>query len=169
LPPFEGSPIHLEFRPGLTAHRGKLLSGDANRGRPLYAASFLRERRIVLEENLASETGDLRLILAHELYHFAWWRLGNNRRAEYDSLLRTELTASAAGELGESSSVAKQEHVSRGFALGGNFWKHYVCESFCDTGAWLFSGVDEHRCFRLAAKWRIRRASWFRSLPRLKV
>lgn len=116
-----------------------------------------------------SEPRDLRLIFAHEIYHFAWWRLGSNRRAEYDSLLRAELAASARGELGESSSVAKREHVSRECPNGGNSWKQYVCESFCDTGAWLFSGVDELRNFQLAAKWRIKRASWFRSLPQMKV
>ncbi|MFZ0592841.1 MAG: hypothetical protein WAM39_20440 [Bryobacteraceae bacterium] len=129
----------------------------------------MRERRIVLEENLVSEARDLRLIFAHEIYHFAWRRLGNTRRAEYDSLLREELASSALGELGESSSVAKQEHVSQERPLGGNSWKQYVCESFCDTGAWLFSGVEEHRTFQLASRWRTKRALWFRSLPRMKV
>ena len=167
LPLLYGSPIHLRFLPALTAHRGMLL-GDLARGRPVHAASFLRERRMVLEDVLAARPLDLRLILTHEIFHFAWRRLGNTRRAEFDGLLRAEQAAAARGELGESSLVAKKALSSQGVA-DGSCWKHYACESFCDTGAWLFAGVTHHPCFQLAARWRTKRASWFHSLPPFQV
>ena len=166
--PFYGSPIHLEFLPALTAHRGALLS-KGGRGRPVYAASFLRERRVVLEDSLTRDPPRLRLIFTHEVLHFAWWRLGNTRRTDFGALLTEECAARPRGELGESSLVAKDAYLSGSGEGKPRLWRDYVCESFCDTGAWLFSGVEDHDSFQLAARWKSRRAAWFRSLPELRV
>jgi hypothetical protein len=43
----------------------------------------------------------------------------------------------------------------------GRAWRDYVCESFCDTAAWLYSGVRRHPEFTLAPRFRERRAAWF--------
>ena len=42
--------IHVSFRPHLTAYRGKLLS-KSPKGDAVYAGSFLRKRKIVLDES----------------------------------------------------------------------------------------------------------------------
>lgn len=140
-----------------------------NRGRAVYAGSFLRERRIVLEDSLKTQPSSLRLILGHEILHFAWWRLGNTRRAGFSELLACEYAAGARGELGESSLVAKDNYHSGRHAGGLQLWRDYVCESFCDTGAWFLAGVKDHDTFRLAGRWKRRRATWFQSLPPLRV
>ncbi len=123
---------------------------------PVYAASFIHKRKIVLAAELLRDQRMLRLILVHELFHFVWPRLGNQTRAEFAALLRREVSAGARGELGESAEVKKQFRSNSAAA-----WKDYVCESFCDTAAWLFADVRDHEAFRLAARWKSRRASWF--------
>jgi hypothetical protein len=123
----------------------------------VHAASFIRERRVVLEEELLANPVLLRLILVHEFFHFIWPRLSNSLRESYTQLLETELSLGARAEIGESSSVRKDA-----LAAGGRCWKEYVCESFCDTAAWLYSGVPRHRTFRLAARWQKPRMDWFR-------
>jgi hypothetical protein len=40
-------------------------------------------------------------------------------------------------------------------------WREYLCESFCDTAAWLYSGVRRHGEFTLRGRYRKRRAEWF--------
>jgi len=57
----------------------------------------------------------------------------------------------ARGELVESSSVKKTPACT----------PDYVCESFCDTAAWLYAGVHHSPDFTLAARWRNFRRSWF--------
>ncbi len=70
--------------------------------------------------------------------------------------MNRELDARARGELGESSHVRKAKLVA-----GANCWKEYVCESFCDTAAWLYSGVRQHEEFKLADRWKNWRKNWF--------
>lgn len=140
-----------------------------SRGRPVYAGSFLRERRIVLEDSLAAQSATLRLIFVHEVLHFAWWRLGNGSRSSFGKLLAGERAARARGELGESSQVAKDNYQSGPSAGSSQLWRDYVCESFCDTGAWLWAGVEDHDSFQLAARWKAKRSTWFRALPLLRV
>lgn len=60
----------------------------------------------------------------------------------------------ACGELGESASFKKA-------LLTPQRWRDYVCESFCDTAAWLYSGVKQHGEFTLARRWREPRKAWF--------
>jgi hypothetical protein len=127
----------------------------------VHAASFLRERRIVLESELLARPPDLRLILTHELFHFVWWRLGNGKRRDFHNLLIAESSAQARAELGESSSVAKSSLLADDRDAQNARWKNYVCESFCDTAAWLYSGISTHPQFRLAQRWKWRRQAWF--------
>lgn len=156
LLPIIGSPIFVSFRPNLGVRRRKLLSGPRPKGVPVYAASFIPKREIVLAAELRRDQRLLRLILVHELFHFVWPRLGNQTRAEYTGLLKREVSAGARGELGESAEVRKQF-----CAKSISAWKDYVCESFCDTAAWLFAGVADHEAFGLAVRWKTRRAFWF--------
>jgi hypothetical protein len=159
----------LEFLPDLTASRGKLLSRQPERGRPVYAATFIPQRRIVLEEQLCDDPSGLRLILIHEILHFAWLRLGNRRRREFQVLLAAECAAHARGELGESADVAKEHITEHDCRSNSRAWRYYACESFCDTGAWLLSGIERHPSFRLAKRWRKRRAAWFQSLSSFRI
>lgn len=157
LPCIDGSPVRVSALPALTAHGGQLLSSDAKgRGNAVYAASFIRERRIVLDSALLRNNRLLRLIVVHELFHFVWPRLSNRVRGSYAELLAAERDARARGELGESSqwrkTLASQDPRHA---------KEYVCESFCDTAAYLYAGVAGHHWFRLAERWTQRRALWF--------
>jgi hypothetical protein len=153
LPSFNGDPISVSALPKLSAYRGRLLSGRPGHGTPVYAASFVRQRRIILETELFDDSSALRLVLVHEWFHFVWPRLGNPRRLSYQALLRN---GRERGELGESAAVRKE--MARADA---RYWKDYVCESFCDTAAWIYAGVRDHRTFTLARRWRAARASWF--------
>ena len=136
--------------PELTAHRGKLLS-RAVVGQPVFAGSFLRKREMVLDAALLEDERERARILVHELFHFVWVRLGNPRREAWRALLAVELERRARGELGWSSEWRK----------AGGLTSDYVCESFCDTAAWMYAGVEEHQEFTLAARWRGRRRVWF--------
>jgi hypothetical protein len=146
----------------LTTYRGKLLSGQSSSGTPVHAACFIRERRIVLERELLSFPTLFRLILIHELFHFVWARLGNNLRREYGALLVLEHAQGVRGELGESSDAWKASLREHDCAEQTTRWRDYVCESFCDTAAWFYAGVRSHESFKLAARWRNRRARWLR-------
>ena len=151
-------PLRVELKPELSAWRGRLLS-SADRGTPVHAAAFLRERRIVLESTLLLHPPRLRVILAHELFHFVWIRLGNSRRLAFQDLLTKECAGRARGELGESAEMAK--HAWRA-SPSARTWKQYVLESFCDSGAFLYAGG--HRGIRsLAPRWLHRRRTWFQA------
>lgn len=112
----------------------------------------------MLERELCEHPGELARIFVHELFHFAWVRLGNPRRRSYAEMLRAEMEAGARGELGWSAELAKSRCEDR---RKSRAWKTYVCESFCDTAAFLYAGCDSHEEFTLAARWRSRRARWF--------
>ncbi|MBV8807570.1 MAG: hypothetical protein JO033_02750 [Acidobacteriaceae bacterium] len=155
-----GAPISISVKPGLAAWRGRLLSGSPEQGAPVYAASFMRARRVVLDQQLFRRSAPLRLIVVHELFHFAWPRLSNQSRRAFELLLKTELHRGARGELGESSAAKKRDFGAR---QSRRAWRDYVCESFCDTAAWLYSGLAEHPDFTLRSRWRNRRRLWFES------
>jgi hypothetical protein len=157
LPHIPGSPISVHFQPQLSAHRGILLSGKPEMGTAVHAASFIRLRKIVLEDELLARPDALRLILAHELLHFLWPRLSNALRAEYSQMLRHEIECRARGELGESSEVRKNA-----FLAAGRCWREYICESFCDSGAWIYCNIEAQPEIRLAKRWQKIRLHWFR-------
>jgi hypothetical protein len=136
----------------LTAHRSKLLSAQLKRGTPVHAASFIRRREIVFERELLRKSA-LPVIVVHEIFHFVWARLSNAVRASFTDLLVEESRGKARGELGESAAVKKAE-------AAGVPNCDYVCESFCDTAAWLYAPGFK-RDATLGQRWRVRREAWF--------
>jgi len=174
--PLWGRPILIDVLPELTASRGKLLSGEIERGYAVHAASFIRKRAIVLEQELLDQKRLLRAILVHELFHFVWVRCGNQRRRDYGSLLSEETCRNARGELGESSETWKKSWRNASQARlrsSEQRWREYVCESFCDTAAWYFSAERQRLPVTLAQRWQRKRAKWFEEweleAPRLNV
>jgi hypothetical protein len=159
LPEFEGRSISIRFLPALSAGSRKLYS-NRKIGQPVFAATYIRKRRIVFDRELEHMPKELARILAHELFHFAWVRLGNPARLSYETLLRREWKHHARGELGWSAESRKSALPPRPPVAR---WRAYVCESFCDSAAWLYSGVGRHSEFTLAARHRKRRAEWFRT------
>ena len=162
LPAAHGEPIRFSFRPALSAHRGGLLSGK-KRGSEVHAATFLREREVVLESELLRNPRELSRIVVHEIFHFAWLRLGNPRRLSFEQIIRQEMERRVRGELGWSAETRKESLAPGDRRQRTRRWREYACESFCDTAAWLFSGVREHEEFTLASRSRIARAAWFRN------
>lgn len=158
LPVLSGRPITLRLRTSLAACRGRLVPSGKETGIAVYAACFIRERKILVDKDLLRAPDVFRLILVHELFHFVWPRLGNGARTDFERLLLQENTGAARGELGESSAVGKELWKERRSRKG---WREYVCESFCDTAAWLYSGVRVNPWFTLRGRWRERRRSWF--------
>ncbi len=157
LPDFDGRAIEVAFLPALRARRGRLHSGASEPGQPVHAASFIRERKIVLDSSLRSSRGELTRVLLHELFHFAWARLGNPARRSFERVLEAELAVHARGELGWSAETRKRICQSG----GRRAWRDYLCESFCDSAAWFFGGLRRHEEVTLAKRHRERRAAWF--------
>jgi len=148
LPPLKGAPIRVETTCGLRDLRG-----------PVHAGSFLRQRRIALNCTRA----ELPRIFVHELFHFVWLRAGNPLRHSWEALLRTEFAAHCRGELGWSAEWRKQTLQPADLRRRTRRWREYCCESFCDTSAWLYSGLSRHPEFTLAARFCARRRSWFQT------
>ena len=146
LPLFEGKPIHLERCARLRDRRG-----------PVHGGAFLRRRKIAV----ACSERELRRIIAHELHHFVWLRLGNCRRRSYEELLGRELDSRARGELGWSAEWRKLKLTTADVRSRTRRWREYCCESFCDSAAWLYSGVDRHPEYTLARRYRDGRRAWF--------
>ena len=146
LPPLTGAPIRVDKAPGLRDRRG-----------PVHAGAFLRQRRIAFNCTGA----EFPRIFIHELFHFVWLRAGNPRRRSWESLLRGELAGHARGELGWSAEWRKKALRASDIAGRTRRWREYCCESFCDTAAWLYSGVRRHPEFALAAQFRAPRRAWF--------
>ena len=117
----------------------------------------------MLERDLFAADRMLRLIVVHEVFHFVWARLSNHARREFADLLLYEIGHRARGELGESAGVKKNLLTASAQSYNARLWRDYVCESFCDTAAWLYSGVKHHNSFRLAHRWRKRRHAWFQA------
>lgn len=155
-----GASIDVQFRADLRAHRGALLSGG-DRGQPVHAGSFLRRRVIVLDSELRSNESELRRILLHEVFHFSWIRLGNDRRRSYAELIGREFTRRSRGEMGWSAELRKNALAPEDMPRRTRRWSEYVCESFCDSGAAFVGGMSDHAEVTLATAFRERRAKWF--------
>ena len=157
----EGRLIVLRFSQALRAHRGRLLSGE-EAGTPVHAGTFVRKREIVLETELLYRPAELRRILAHELFHFVWRRLSNGARRAFESLLDAEMRRRNSGELGWSSEWRKLALTLLDRRRRTRRWREYVCESFCDTAAWVYGGGRRQAEVTLAAEFRAIRREWFR-------
>ncbi len=142
----EGLPVRVEVAPGLRDNQGAV-----------HAGSFLRERRIGLNCTRA----EFPRIFAHEVAHFIWLRLGNAARRSYEAMVRGEIAARARGELGWSAEWRKRALHAEDGAGRTRRWREYCCESFCDTAAWLYGGMERHEEFTLGARWRRGRRAWF--------
>ncbi len=156
LPKIIGRPVRLEVRRGLRDRRGEI-----------HAGAFLRERRIAFDADLPGDPAEFARIFTHELFHFVWPRLGNTRRWSYEALLREELQAGACGELGWSAEWRKHALTAGDRRRRTRRWREYSCESFCDTAAWLYSGVSKHAEYTLARRFRERRRRWFSTQPEI--
>ena len=131
-----------------------------------FAVSYIPERYIVLERALFRRRIELGRILYHELCHFLWPRLGNQRRRRFRELIRRELRERVRGELGYSSeirraalSAASRKGISRRSLARQQ--RDYFCECFCDTGAYVLLGSERrtnHSEFTLSRAARERRA-----------
>ncbi len=149
LPTVAGAPIRVHFAADLSGHG------------PIHAGALLRQRRVLLEKSLLLDRTEFARILVHELFHFAWVRLGNPKRRSYERLLAREISARAGGELGWSAEWRKNALTGRDRRLRTRRWREYACESFCDSAAWLFAGISRHAEFTLPARFRIARRAWF--------
>ncbi len=161
-PALSGRPIEIAFRPSLTAHRNKLLSGTA-RGHAVHGAAFLRQRRIIIESGLLVSRRELSRVLVHELFHFAWLRLGNPLRRSWEELLASELKRHARGELGWSAESRKEQLAAEDLIRRTRRWREYICESFCDSVAWLYSAAGSHPEHTLAPRFREARRKWLQA------
>jgi len=146
MPPLTGVPVRVDMVRGLRDRRGAV-----------HAGSFLRERRIALD----CARAEFPRIFVHEVAHFIWLRLGNAVRFSYEDIVRAELAARASGELGWSAQWRKDALRAEDIAGRTRRWREYGCESFCDTAAWLYGGIERHEEFTLGAAWRRRRRTWF--------
>ena len=151
IPRVAGRPVHIEFRTTVL---------DAA-GAPAHAAAHLRKRQMVIEEALMADPEDFARIFVHELFHFVWLRLGNTKRKSYERLLAGELRRRAGGELGWSAEWRKGKLAGGDRMARTRRWREYCCGSFCDTAAWLYSGIKSHNEFTLGRRWRRERRAWF--------
>ena len=163
LPAYSGPPVRVRFRPELRAWKGRLLS-KSPAGRPVHGACHVRRREMVLDTELLRRPGELARIFIHEIHHFVWVRLGNHRRLCFERALAVEIAQHARGELGWSSQLLKNELTAADAVRRTRRWRDYVCESFCDTAAWLYSPQSRHSEWTLAKRRRETRARILRKL-----
>jgi len=159
LPDFTGQPIDVRFAGSLRVAGGKLVKQG---GTEVHAATFLRERRMILDRTMQSTPRELRRIVAHEVFHFVWRRLGNETRNEWNELLRREFQAHAKGEMGWSAEWRKDRLQEHDATARTRKWREYACESFCDSAASLF--VRDHPEISLRSQFRMRREQWLTRL-----
>lgn len=128
---------------------------------PHLAASHTRRRVILLDSELLATRGEFERILVHEIFHFAWVRLSNSARRSWEKILLAEIESGTTGELGWSAEWRKLKLSKTAAARRTAPWRRYACESFCDTAAWLYSGLARHEDFTLPAARRRLRREWF--------
>jgi hypothetical protein len=143
LPPLSGRPIRVELRNTLGPH---------------HAATSIPGRLILLDRGILSTRGDFERILIHEIFHFAWVRLSNATRRDWEALLASEREP---GELGWSAEWRKLKLHPSDARERSPKWKRYARESFCDSAAYLFAELKYHDEFTLPPKSRRARRAWF--------
>jgi hypothetical protein len=144
-------PIPVDFESGLRDP-----SGDE-----VHAAAAVRPRRVWFDDTLRTDPAELRRIAVHEAFHFVWIRLGNPRRASFETLISGEIAARARGELGWSAQCRKAVLSPTDSRDRTRRWREYLCESFCDTAAWVFAAFPKHPEYTLAGRFRSQRKRWF--------
>jgi hypothetical protein len=146
LPRLAGDPIRVEIRRSLGSH---------------LAGASIPRRLILLDAAVLAQRGEFERILIHELFHFAWVRLSNQKRLAWEQVLAGELRERVKGELGWSAEWRKEVLTRADARLRTRKWRLYACESFCDSAAWVFAGLRTHDEFTLAASSRRLRRHWF--------
>ena len=144
LPNLLGPPIRVELRDTLGPH---------------LAATSIPKRLILLDQEVLEKQGDFERILIHEIFHFAWVRLSNTSRRDWENLLASE---KASGELGWSAEWRKLKLDASDARLRSPKWRRYARESFCDSAAFVYADLKTHDEFTLPARPRRARKSWFR-------
>lgn len=154
-------PALLPLRPGKPIEI--LFSNDLPRanGQEVHAATDLRKRLVLLDAELRVRPAELRRIATHELFHFAWVRLGNRRRGEFERMVAAEWSERRRGELGWSAEWRKNRLRAEDVTERSRRWREYLCESFCDTAAWLYGNAGRHDEFTLSSAPREQRRRWF--------
>lgn len=147
LPAISGRPVRVELRRSLGPH---------------LAATSIPRRVILLDRQIFKTHGDFERILVHEIFHFAWVRLSNADRRSWERLLEAEIRARAAGELGWSAEWRKKRLAPSDVRSRSGKWRRYACESFCESAAWMFAGLERHGEFTLPGLHRRTRRRWFR-------
>lgn len=127
---------------------------------PHLAATSIPDRVILLDSEVLAPP-EFERILVHEIFHFAWVRLSNAVRRDWERTLAGEFDRHAKGELGWSAERRKNKLTSSDVHGRVRAWRMYACESFCDTAAWRFASVREHEEFTLAVRFRGLRRTWF--------
>jgi len=149
LPPLDGKPIRVAMRRSLGSY---------------HASTSIPKRVILLDRGVLALRGEFERILIHELFHFVWVRLSNAARRNWELVLCDEFARGIRGELGWSSEWRKGTlKRDNAFARDAR-WRRYACESFCDTAAWMFTGLRSHDEFTLPMPARVARRVWFRAL-----
>src|SRR5579872_4435459 len=129
-------------------------------GSHLAGASIPR-RLILLDAAVLARRGEFERILIHELFHFVWVQLSNQKRFAWEQVLAGELREHVKGELGWSAEWRKKSLTRVDSRLRTPKWRRYACESFCDSAAWMFGGLPTHDEFTLAVASRRLRRNWF--------
>lgn len=164
-PEMVGAPVRCRLERDLRVRGRRLVSGG-QAGVPVHAGSHMRRRVITLDAGLQGQPAEFARILTHEIFHFVWMRLSNSVRRSFEALLAAEVLRGARGELGWSAELRKRTLTTQAPLERTRRWRDYVCESFCDTAAFLFSGCKRHLEYTLAARWRVARHRWFEELVR---
>lgn len=144
--------------PALTGAPIRVVIGDSLG--PHLAQTSIPGRVIHLDPCLLEQRGEFERILVHELFHFAWVRLGNPLRREWEQVLAREVRERVRGELGWSAEWRKAKLKIRDVQGRTPAWRRYACESFCDSAARLYAGLTKHDEFTLPARAVRRRAEW---------
>lgn len=146
FPALVGQPIQVRIQRSLGPH---------------LAASCVPLRLILMDSEVLLRRGEFERILTHEIFHFVWVRLSNQRRGAWERILAQEMIQGATGELGWSAEWRKGNLTSAAPGRRSPAWRRYACESFCDTAAWRFAGLRRHEEFTLPARFRRPRQAWF--------
>ena len=146
---FDGGKVGIRYRGDLRDTAGNAA----------HAATFIRRRLIVLDSDLKTCPREHRRVLLHEYFHFAWVRLGNQRRRAWEAYLAGEWNSGGRGETGWSAEWRKEKLSADDVNRRSRRWREYCCESFCDTAAWIAGKVDSE--VTLAQGRRRARSSWF--------
>ena len=134
-------------------------------GRFIAGASIPR-RLILLDREVLDRRGEFERILVHEIFHFAWRRMSNDSRRDWEQALAREFAHGASGELGWSAETRKRRLTRDDWRARSSKWRRYACESFCDTAAWMYAHLAFHEEFTLPARFRRPRKRWFeRTFP----